>query len=101
MGAAAAGGNGNEFDVFAKNLGIAFQIKDDILDVTSSEEELGKPIKSDEKNEKHTSLSFMSIDEAQETVSKLTREAIASLDFVGKRGDELKEVALYLIERKK
>ena len=101
MGAAAAGGNGNEFDVFANNLGIAFQIKDDILDVTSSEEELGKPIKSDEKNEKHTSLSFMSIDEAQETVSKLTREAIASLDFVGKRGDELKEVALYLIERKK
>lgn len=100
MGAVSAGGSGDEFDVFAKNLGIAFQIKDDILDVTSSVEELGKPIKSDEKNKKHTSLTYLTPKEAQKTVSALTKKAVESLSFTGERGNGLKEVALYLIERK-
>jgi len=99
MGAIAAGGKGNEFDLFGENIGIAFQIKDDILDVTSSSEVLGKPICSDEKNEKKTSLKFLSIDDAQEMVKNLTNEGKNSLAFLGADGDNLKNLADYLIFR--
>lgn len=99
MGAIAAGGCGNEFDEYAEKIGIAFQIKDDILDVTSSAEVLGKPINSDEKNEKKTSLKFMSIEKAREEVEKLTNEGKASLSFAGDNAEKLLEIADYLIYR--
>ena len=65
---------------YALNLGIAFQIRDDILDKISNVEELGKPVGSDEKNEKTTSLSFMSIEEAQDMVEELTSCAIGKIN---------------------
>ena len=99
MGAIAAGCEGDEFDVFGENIGLAFQIKDDILDVTSSQEVLGKPICSDEKNEKKTSLKFMSVEEAQKMVQTLTDSGKDSLDFSGCDGKELKTLADYLIFR--
>lgn len=99
MGALAAGGRGDEFDEFGEKIGIAFQIKDDILDVLSTEEVLGKPICSDEKNDKKTSLKFISLDEAQNMVSKLTDEGKNSIEFCGAKGENLKLLADYLIYR--
>ena len=57
------------------NLGLAFQIRDDILDITADEKELGKPVRSDEKNEKTTYVSLLGIDGAEEEVRRLTSEA--------------------------
>ncbi len=99
MGALAAGGSGHEFDEFGEKIGIAFQIKDDILDVLSTEEVLGKPICSDEKNAKKTSLKFISLDEAQKMVSSLSEEGKNSIEFTGKAGDNLRLLADYLIFR--
>ena len=99
MGALAAGGSGHEFDEFGEKIGIAFQIKDDILDVLSTEEVLGKPICSDEKNDKKTSLKFISLDEAQKMVSSLSEEGKNSIEFTGKAGDNLRLLADYLIFR--
>ena len=61
-------------------LGLAFQIQDDILDVTSSLEVLGKPIGSDARNEKATYVAFEGLEKAGEEVERLSREAVAILD---------------------
>ena len=68
-------------DQSAYDLGIAFQIQDDILDVTSTFEELGKPIGSDEKNNKQTYVSIYGLARAKEEVKRLSEEAIALLDL--------------------
>lgn len=85
---------------YAENLGIAFQIQDDILDVTGNEEELGKPIGSDEKNNKTTYITLLGLDVAKEYSKKYTDEAIESLDIFGERADFLRELTLKLVERK-
>ncbi len=100
LGALAAGGNGNEFDTYAKSLGIAFQIRDDILDVTANEETLGKSC-SDKKNEKITALSFVSVEKAQLMVNGYTDEAKNSIEFTKKNGEQLRLLADYLILREK
>lgn len=61
----------------AYDLGIAFQIQDDILDVTSTFEELGKPIGSDEKNHKQTYVTIYGLEHAREEVKRLSEEAIS------------------------
>jgi len=85
---------------YALSLGLAFQIEDDLLDVRSTTEELGKPVGSDEKNGKKTVLSYMTIDEAEAEACRLSQHA-ASLfaDAVG--GDIVSELPLYLLSRKK
>ncbi|MDO4622741.1 MAG: polyprenyl synthetase family protein [Eubacteriales bacterium] len=60
-----------------RSAGLAFQIEDDILDVTGTEEELGKPIGSDEKNDKTTYVTLMGIEQAKEEVFRLTEDAVA------------------------
>jgi geranylgeranyl diphosphate synthase type II len=65
---------------YAHAVGIAFQIVDDILDVTSTTDELGKPVGSDEENDKSTYVSLLGIEKCRETVDELTEEAIAALD---------------------
>lgn len=60
----------------AYNIGIAFQVQDDILDVTGSEDVLGKPIGSDEKNHKLTYVSLYGLEEAKKEVSRLSEEAL-------------------------
>ena len=60
-------------------LGLAFQITDDILDVTSDEQTLGKPIGSDEENGKVTSLTFLSLEEASNEAERVTEEAISAI----------------------
>ncbi len=64
----------------AANVGMAFQIQDDILDVTGSQEELGKPVGSDERNDKTTYVSLDGLDKAKKDVERLSAEAIAELD---------------------
>ena len=66
-------------DEFAQNLGVAFQIQDDILDVTSTAEELGKPIGSDAQQEKTTSVTLLGLDKARELAKKYTEGAEKAL----------------------
>ncbi len=63
----------------AENIGVAFQIQDDILDVISTDEELGKPVHSDEKNQKVTYVSLNGLDKSKEQVKNLSEEAILIL----------------------
>ena len=85
----------------AYNIGIAFQIQDDILDVIGSEEVLGKPIGSDAKNEKLTYVSLKGLEEAKKDVAKLSEEAILSIKRYEKDENFLSELATYLIDREK
>ena len=66
-------------DEFAQNLGVAFQIQDDILDVTSTAEELGKPIGSDAQQKKTTSVTLLGLDKARELAKKYTEGAEKAL----------------------
>lgn len=65
-----------------RKIGLAFQIQDDILDVTGSEEELGKPLHSDEKNEKTTYVTLFGVEGAREKVGNLTEQAVGLLETV-------------------
>jgi geranylgeranyl diphosphate synthase type II len=85
---------------FAENLGLAFQIKDDILDITSTAFELGKPIGSDCDSQKSTYVSHVGLEKAQEDVEKITNEAISLLSIFGNNTDNLKQLALSLCNRK-
>ena len=94
----------SDLEKYAENIGIAFQIRDDILDRISTSEELGKPIGSDEKNGKITSLTFMSIQEAENEVQNLTNEAISIIQKYYNNTDgacSLIELAKYMVNRTK
>ena len=81
-------------------VGVAFQIKDDILDVTSTQEKLGKPVFSDEKNNKTTYITLYGMDKADRDVEALSKEAV---DIINKYGnnDFLVSLILKLINREK
>ena len=84
----------------ARNVGIAFQIQDDILDVTSTLEVLGKATHSDEKNQKTTYVTLKSLEDAKEDVKELSNQAIFQLKSLNKESSFLEELLLYLIYRK-
>lgn len=85
----------------AEHVGIAFQIQDDVLDVTGSVEELGKPIGSDEKNHKQTYVTIWGLEKAKEDVELLSEQAVKLLTECEKdaSGTFLKELILSLIHR--
>lgn len=83
----------------AKNIGLAFQIQDDILDVTSTSEVLGKPVHSDEKNEKTTYVTLMGIEEAGRAVEELSEEAISLLHQLPEENHFLEQLLCQLIHR--
>lgn len=85
----------------ALNVGIAFQIQDDILDVTSSQEVLGKPIGSDEKNCKTTYVSLEGLPKAIEEVKRLSDEAILLLRSIESEHEFLEQLIVMLITREK
>lgn len=85
---------------FAQKIGLVFQIVDDILDVTSSDEVLGKSIGSDKGNNKTTFMSFFSVDEAKAYAQKLTTEAIAEIENID-GSDRLINIAKFLCDREK
>ncbi len=84
---------------FAKNLGLAFQVVDDILDVTSDEETLGKPVGSDVQNSKSTYVSLLGLEEAQKIACELTDKAISSLSVFGEEADFLISLSKKLLSR--
>ena len=83
----------------AAKVGLAFQIQDDILDVMGSAEELGKPIHSDEKNEKTTYVTWKGIDGAKALVDKLSREALQQREGLGAPDKYLAQLLESLINR--
>lgn len=85
----------------ASKVGLAFQVQDDILDVTSTAEVLGKPIHSDEKNEKTTYVTLLGIEQAEKIVEQESVEAIELLKSLPVRNDYLEWLLTQLIHRKK
>lgn len=103
IGAVLAGADTSAIEKIAKvayNIGMAFQIQDDILDETSTFEELGKALHSDEKNGKVTYVSIHGIEESKQEVEKLSREAIFLLQSMEGDSTFLQELTEYLIDRK-
>ncbi|MBE7034924.1 MAG: polyprenyl synthetase family protein [Ruminococcaceae bacterium] len=97
-------GGGTKEDIlnmekFARYLGVAFQIKDDILDVESSVEVLGKPIGSDQSNEKTTIVTLYGLEQSRKMLEDYTNNAIETLEEYGDRAAFLKELALFLLRR--
>lgn len=102
IGAILAGASEEEVSLMEEagtKLGLAFQIQDDILDVTSSLEVLGKPIGSDARNEKATYVAFEGLEKAGAEVERLSREAVAILDGFKREHTFLRELFMYLIHR--
>lgn len=85
----------------AYDIGIAFQIQDDILDIEGNQELLGKPTGSDERNHKTTYVSLYGLEKAKEDVRKMSEEAIAILTSFGNRNLFLEKLTEQLINREK
>ena len=86
---------------YADKFGLAFQITDDILDVTGDEEVLGKPVGSDERNDKSTYVTLTSLAEAQKLAEETVAEAVAALEPLGEKAAFLRELVEYLLKRNK
>ena len=103
IGAVLAGASEKEQQVIlqvAKDVGLAFQIQDDILDVTSDMETLGKPIGSDEKNHKTTYVTIRGLAQAQKDVEKISERALEGVASLSEENVFLNELIRYLIHRK-
>ena len=104
VGAVLAGASENEIsgmESVAEKIGLAFQIQDDILDVTSTTEALGKPVHSDEKNEKTTYVTWKGLEASRADVERMTAEAIEELDSLGRECGFFKEILNWLVYRDK
>jgi geranylgeranyl diphosphate synthase type II len=86
--------------VYGAKIGLAFQIADDLLDVTGSKEELGKSVGKDGQQQKATYPAIHGLEESQRIASQLVREACAALEPYGDRAQTLHEIAHFLITRK-
>lgn len=104
LGCAAAGAEAavrNALAEYAAEVGLVFQIVDDILDVTSTTEELGKPVGSDQENDKTTFVSLYGLQGAQRLAQDHNRKALAALDNLGAPTDFLRWLATELLQRRK
>lgn len=106
IGAALAGASQEEIDTvcaIGSDVGLAFQIRDDILDVIGDGDVLGKSVGSDERNGKVTYVTLKGLDKAKEDVQKLSEQAVEKLDGLrgnkGENGSFLRELIEYLISR--
>ena len=103
-GAILAGAGEQEVEIIgeaAGKIGLAFQIQDDILDVISTEEELGKPVHSDEKNNKVTYVSLFGIQEASGQVKRLSEEAVSLIRGLRQKNEFLCTLIQELVSRRK
>lgn len=99
-------GNGNieqikQLGVYAKNIGLAFQVTDDILNVEGDPKIMGKAVGTDKNRKKSTYPSIMGIDKSREFAEKLAGNALQALDGFDNRSDPLRAIAGYIVERKK
>ena len=104
IGAVLAGASDQEMaamESVATDVGVAFQIQDDILDVTSTLEVLGKPIHSDDKNHKTTYVTLEGLEKAREDVKVISERALATLDSLKYKNKFLEELIRMLITREK
>ena len=104
IGALLAGASREDVDVvenIAGKVGLAFQIQDDILDVTSTTEVLGKPVLSDEKNHKTTYVTIRGLEQAKKDVEEISKEAVALLDGLSCENAYLRALILMLVSREK
>jgi len=104
MGAICGGAPKKQFDCLSEyglKIGLAFQIADDILDVTASSEQLGKTAGKDAKASKCTYPAVVGIEKARELEKKLADEAVAVLEPFGEKADTLRQLAMALPERTK
>lgn len=103
IGAVLAGANDEQIEMMEQiglRVGVAFQIQDDILDVTGTMEELGKPIGSDEKNEKTTYVTMVGLEKAAKDVERLSKEAMDMLGSFEGDASFLEDMFAYLINRR-
>lgn len=104
IGAVLAGATKNEQDIIsqvAKDVGLAFQIQDDILDVAGDSAVLGKPVGSDEKNEKTTYVTIRGLEKASEDVAEISARALKNMDALVVKNQYLNGLLKYLIHREK
>ena len=97
VGAILAGASADEaaqIEQVASDVGLAFQIRDDILDVTSTSQVLGKPINSDEKNHKTTYVTMEGLKKAEKDVKEISGRAIDVLDQLGRKNEFLRNLIL-------
>ncbi len=98
-----AGGNDNDIErlrEFGRKAGLAFQIMDDVLDMTQDSSQLGKTAGKDVASEKATWPAVYGVEQSVKDAARLVDEAFTQLDPYGERGERLKAVARYLVERK-
>ena len=91
---------GKRVEEIASAVGLAFQIQDDILDVTSTSEELGKPVLSDEKNQKTTYVTLVGLDQARADVAEISARAVSLLKELPGENPFLENLITMLVERK-
>ena len=104
IGAVLAGAGAEDtekMEQIARGIGLAFQIQDDILDVTSTTEVLGKPVHRDEKNEKTTYVTWKGLEGARQEVARMTEEAVRALRAIQPDGGFLEELLKSLGYREK
>ena len=102
LGAMSAGANNEKLNAltkFGQALGLAFQVIDDILDVTASTEKLGKTAGKDENVSKATYPAVIGLEAARQEAKDLTTEALAQLEIFGEKGERLSQIAHYLLDR--
>lgn len=104
IGAVLAGATKEELEIveqMASKIGVAFQIQDDILDITSTSEQLGKPVLSDEKNNKTTYATLVGIEQAKKDVARISEDAIICLNSLKGENAFLEALIRLLVTREK
>ena len=102
LGAISAGGTSAQIEsltTYGGKLGLAFQIVDDLLDITGAEAQIGKKTNQDTEHGKLTFPSILGIEESRQRAEKLIEEAIASLNSFGSRASNLEALAHYVLNR--
>ena len=99
-------GNGSveqieQLDIYSKNIGLAFQVIDDILNVEGDPAVMGKDVGTDQVREKSTYPSILGIEKSKEFAKNLVNNALQALDYFDNKSDPLRAIAHYIIDRKK
>lgn len=90
-----------QLEIAGKEIGLAFQIQDDILDLIGDEKEIGKPVASDEKNGKITYVTIKGLEQSQKDVQELTKNGICRMENMGIKQPFLMDLLKSLVDRKK